>query len=101
MEYRLPSTRDGAWMWELSRAGGELDLNSPYADLMMCQHFADSCVVAEEAGERVGFVLGYRLPADPETYFVWQVPTDGAQRGKGLARRMLGVVLERLAPDDF
>lgn len=100
MEFRKPRVQDGGWMWEVTRANGELDLNSPYAYLMMCEYFAETCVVVEEDGERLGFVLGFRLPDDPETFFVWQVTTDPAHRGKGLARRMVTAILERVVDRD-
>lgn len=96
MQFRKPGIHDGRWMWEVTQAHAELDANSPYAYLMMCEYFAETCVVAEEDGERIGFVLGFRVPDDPETFFVWQVTTDPAHRGKGLARRMIGSILARL-----
>ncbi len=84
---RPPSPSDAAGMWELAR--GAVDENSPYAYLMMCEYFADACVVAEDEGRLVGFVTGFRPPADPDTHFVWQIVVDPATRGTGLGGQLL------------
>lgn len=92
-----PSKADGAAVWRIARDSGKLDLNSSYAYLMWCQDFADTSVVARVDGDLggggdgsvVGFVLGYRKQAAPDTVVVWQVAVDSSQRGQGLAGRML------------
>lgn len=84
---RPPTPDDAAAMWRL--AVGAVDENSPYAYLMMCEYFADTCVVAEEAGRIVGFVTGFRSPRDPETQFVWQIVVDPSTRGTGLGGQLL------------
>lgn len=84
---RRPSPSDAAGMWELAQ--GAVDDNSPYAYLMMCEYFADACVVAEDDGRMVGFVTGFRPPADPDTHFVWQIVVDPSTRGTGLGGQLL------------
>lgn len=42
-----------------------------------------------------GWVSGYRLPAAPETLFVWQVAVRSCARGQGLAGRMIDTLLAR------
>lgn len=87
---RAPTVHDGAAVHSLVEATGVLDLNSPYAYLLMGLHFASSSVVAEEDGEILGFIFGYLIPDRPEpTVFVWQVGVDAAARGRGLATQML------------
>lgn len=81
----------------MARDSGNLDLNSPYTYLMLCRYFADTCVVAEEDGEPLGFILGYRMPERPESVFVWQVTTSPAARGRGLATSMMAELLQRHA----
>jgi L-2,4-diaminobutyric acid acetyltransferase len=78
----------------MARDSGALDLNSPYAYLMMAHWFAETCLIAEQDqpdGNRqpVGFVAGFCPPDHPDTLFVWQVAVDASQRGKGLAGRMI------------
>ena len=94
---REPRISDGAAIHRLVRACPPLDLNSPYAYLLLCAHHAASCVVAEGADGLDGFVSAYRPPAQPDTVFVWQVAVAAAARGQGLARRMLEHLLARPA----
>src|SRR5690606_27498627 len=46
-------------------------------------------------GDALGFISGYRVPARPDTLFVWQVAVDTAARGLGLASRLLMGLLTR------
>lgn len=89
---RPPTPGDGAAMWRIACEVG-LDRNSPYKYLVFCRDFADTSMVAVDGDEPVGFLTGYRRPADPETLFVWQVGVVTAQRG----RRVATVMLESLA----
>lgn len=84
-----PALVDGGGMWRVARDSGELDLNSSYAYLLFARDFAATCRVARAAGEVVGFVLGYRRPAEPDCLFVWQIAVDESHRGRGLAGRLL------------
>lgn len=86
---RHPQVEDGAVMWQLAQDSGGLDTNSPYAYLLMCTHFAGTCLIAEMGGEPVGFVTGYRPPTHPDTVFVWQIAVAPPARRTGLARRMV------------
>ena len=82
-------------MTALIAACPPLDPNSAYANLLQCSHFAGTCVVAERGGEIVGWISGYRLPADPSRFFVWQVAVAETARGEALAGRMLDDLVER------
>ncbi len=93
---RQPELRDGAALWRLAKDTGTLDLNSPYAYLMWCEHFAGTSVLAEVDGGPAGFVTGFRPPARPEVLFVWQVAVADEHRGLGIAGRMLDALVERL-----
>ena len=97
---RRPEAEDGAAIWELIQACKPLDENSMYCNLIQCDHFADTCVVAELNGEIVGWVSGYLLPQDPETLFVWQVAVSPRARGLGLGKKMLMHLLGRDACAD-
>jgi L-2,4-diaminobutyric acid acetyltransferase len=70
---------------------GTLDDNSAYAYVAFTTHFADSCLVAEDAAstETLGFVMGYREPHAPDTLFVWQIGVGEQARGKRIGNRML------------
>ena len=96
-EASLPRPRrdDGAAVWALTKACEPLDQNSVYCNLIQCDHFAETCIVAEIDDEIVGWISGYIVPGNPRTLFVWQVAVSKAARGQGLARRMLEGVLAR------
>ncbi|MGH3449336.1 MAG: diaminobutyrate acetyltransferase, partial [Haloechinothrix sp.] len=94
-----PVSADGGALWRIARDSRKLDLNSSYAYLLWCQDFADTSVVARVDGAAVGFVIGYRKQAAPDTAVVWQVAVDSSQRGKGMAGRMLDGMYAKLLTD--
>ena len=94
---RQPVAEDGADIWALVRACKPLDENSMYCNMIQCDHFSETCVVAEIDGEIAGWVSAYVLPYDPETLFVWQVAVGPAARGTGLGSLMLSHLLQRKA----
>lgn len=91
---RQPSVEDGGAMWRVARDSQTLDLNTSYAYLLWARDFAATSVVADKAGDVVGFVSGYVRPDAPHTLMVWQVAVDADQRGHGLAGRMLAHLAE-------
>ena len=86
---RSPVADDARHVWELVRRSDALELNTAYAYLLVCTHFAQTSVVAETEGEIVGFVAAYRPPTHPDAVFVWQVGVDDRARGHRIASRML------------
>jgi L-2,4-diaminobutyric acid acetyltransferase len=73
-----------------------LDLNSLYAYLLLSEHHADTCVLAEDGARNVvGFVSAYVPPRQPGVLFVWQVAVHPRARGCGLGGRMLRHLLGR------
>ena len=97
LRLRAPELDDGSAVWELIRACGPLDENSMYCNFLQCDHFADTCVVAELDGEIVGWVSAYIPPSEPETLFVWQVAVHEKTRGMGLGKAMLRELIDRPA----
>ena len=95
IKLRKPVAEDGAAVWELVRACRPLDENSMYCNMLQCDHFRDTCVIAESGGRVVGWISGYLVPGDDSTLFVWQVAVSDHARGSGLACRMLQAILSR------
>jgi len=93
--FRAPTSDDGADVWELIRDCGPLDENSMYCNLIQCDYFGDTCVIAELDGDIVGWVSAFIPPNEPETLFVWQVAVGEKARGMGVARKMLTHLLAR------
>lgn len=96
--FRNAAPEDGAGVYELVRDGGGLDLNTPYAYLLLTRMFATSAAVAEVDGQLAGTVLGLRPPQEPESLFVWQVGVHPDYRGLGLATKMLNWLTDACRP---
>lgn len=62
---------------------------------MLCSHFSDTCIIAEQKGKVIGFISAYFPPEKDHTLFVWQVAVDGSLHGKGIASKMLKSLLQR------
>ena len=92
---RKPTQTDGTRVHALVGECKPLDENSCYAYLLLCEHFADTCVIAETNSEVVGFVSAYLLPNAPDRVFVWQVAVKATARGLGLGGAMLTELLLR------
>lgn len=86
---------DGPAITALISACPPLDPNSAYCNLLQCTDFAGHCIVAERGNDLVGWVSGYRPPAAPENFFVWQVAVSVAARGQRLASHMIEGLLAR------
>lgn len=97
---RKPTVEDGSDVWELISACKPLDENSMYFNLIQCDHFADTCILAEREGEVVGWISGHIPPEKPDALFVWQVAVSPEARGLGLAGRMLRALFDRDALAD-
>lgn len=94
---RPPERRDGAALHDLIQSCPPLDLNSRYAYLLLCEHHAATCVVAETEGQLVGAITAYIPPAKPDTLFIWQVAVAPHMQGKQIASRMLDQLVARCA----
>jgi L-2,4-diaminobutyric acid acetyltransferase len=95
--FRAPKIGDGARLWQLATDSGTLDTNSMYSYLLWCRDFSGTSVVGCVDGSVATFVTGYLRPDEPTTLFVWQVATDVDHRGRGLARRALDALVDRVA----
>lgn len=93
--FRSANAADGAQMWKFVHEVGVLEQNPSYAYILLCQHFGDTCLVAERSGEMVGFVLAYVPPRQPDTVFVWQVGVSRQVRGRGVGIKLLRHLLTR------
>lgn len=93
--FRIPTMADASSVRDLVDECKPLDLNSTYAYMLLCTHFAATCIVAEAGGRVVGFVSGYKKPADDSVLFVWQVAVSPSARGQGLGGRMLDELIQR------
>lgn len=91
---------EGSSLWRLVQDTKLLEPNSAYAYLLLCRDFADTCLVAEQAGQIVGCVTAYRPPPRPEALFVWQIGVHPRVQGQGIGRQLLLELLRRPAAAD-
>ncbi len=89
IHFRTPTIEDGPVVWQLVQATGTLEVNTAYFYLIFCDEFQNSCLVAEQDGQVVGVVLGFRRPKSIDTLFCWQIGVLPSVRGQGLAKKML------------
>lgn len=95
VDYRQPTSDDGARLWEIASDSKVLDVNSSYSYVLWCHDFAATSIIAETDGRTIGFVTGYRRQTDPSTLMVWQVAVDDDHRGHGIAATMLHRLFDR------
>lgn len=86
---RRPVLTDARAIWRLVRDSGVLDPNSAYCYLLLCDHFRETCRVAESDGRLVGFVTAYLMPGHSNSLFVWQIAIVPEFRGHGIAKKLL------------
>ncbi|WP_163540066.1 diaminobutyrate acetyltransferase [Gracilibacillus sp. YIM 98692] len=97
--FSTATKEDGAGMWELV-SNSTLDTNSSYKYLLMSEYFSETCVVAKQNNQVVGFITAFIPPNKQDTVFIWQVGVDSSQRGKGIASRLMHYLLETDACKD-
>ncbi|MCC6597464.1 MAG: diaminobutyrate acetyltransferase [Alphaproteobacteria bacterium] len=95
LSIRAPLAKDGKALYQMAKNAGGLDVNAEYAYLLLGAHFSNTCAVALEDEEILGFVSAYRLPDRPDTLFIWQVSIDPQHRKRGLAKTMIRDILNR------
>ena len=100
VRYRDATPADGRAVHELVREAGGLEVNTGYAYVLLCDHFASTTLLAEADSELLGFVAAYVPPAKPDTVFVWQVGVHLGARGLGIASSLLDALAARGACAD-
>ncbi len=90
---RKQELADAKEVYNLVRDTNILDVNSEYLYLLQSTYFRNTCVVAVENKNIIGFVSGFIDPNDSKTLFVWQVGVDEKYRGFGLAKKMIMEIL--------
>lgn len=89
IHYRCPTLEDGLNIHQLIAESPPLDLNSSYLYFLQSSHFANSCVLAEQNGQLLGFVSSYLRPDKPSELFIWQLVVAQRGRGKGIAKGLI------------
>jgi L-2,4-diaminobutyric acid acetyltransferase len=96
-----PTDKDAVAIWRLVEDSNTLDHNSFYCYFLLCSHFKETCAVAKNNGTVVGFASAFRLPAQPDTLFIWQIRVMDEMRGKGLGPALIADILRRPSSKDI
>jgi GNAT superfamily N-acetyltransferase len=54
----------------------------------MIEHFRNTCFIAEDRGEIIGYLLGFRSREDPNIAFIRLIQVAPRLRGNGVGRRL-------------
>lgn len=90
-----PKSEDGAAVHDLIAACPPLDTNSLYMNLIQTTHFAETCALAREDGDVIGWVSGHIPPEEPDVFFLWQVAIGEKARGKRIPKRLVADIFSR------
>jgi len=93
--FRTPVVNDAPAVHALLVRCGGMDINSRQSYLLLCEHFASTCVIGEQDGHIVAFISSYILPERHDTLFVWQLAVDQDLRGQGVAKKLFRHLLSR------
>ena len=55
---------------------------------IMVEHFKNTCFIAEDRGEMIGYLLGFRSQAHPDVAFIHLIEVAPRLRGNGVGRRL-------------
>ena len=95
MNYRHPLFEEGLAIYQLIKSCPPLDTNSIYYYYILCRDFSETCVVAEQNHQIMGFLSAYRKPQESDCLFVWQVAVSNEARGQHSATNMLDWLIAR------
>ncbi|MDB2414805.1 diaminobutyrate acetyltransferase [Rickettsiales bacterium] len=95
INFDLPKVSDGSSIYNLIKSSGNLDVNSEYLYLLLCEHYSDTCSVAKSGDEIIGFTSAYFIPNQNDTLFIWQVAVSPDHRNQGIALKMIKDILNR------
>eukprot|EP00294_Goniomonas_avonlea_P009305 CAMPEP_0114556456 /NCGR_PEP_ID=MMETSP0114-20121206/9301_1 /TAXON_ID=31324 /ORGANISM="Goniomonas sp, Strain m" /LENGTH=227 /DNA_ID=CAMNT_0001741667 /DNA_START=6 /DNA_END=689 /DNA_ORIENTATION=+ len=99
LKFGKPELGDAKDMWAIVK-NTTLDNNSPYCYLLFATHFKNTSLVCKEGDKTVGFIIAYIVPDQkPDTLFVWQIGVANGMQGRGLGKRMLSTLMNRVIGD--
>lgn len=94
-QYATPTLDDVPELFELIKHSKLLECNTEYAYLILAAHFSQSCAICRVEGKVIGVAIGYTLPEDQQTLFIWQVAVHQDYRGKGIAKSLIKQIIYR------
>jgi GNAT superfamily N-acetyltransferase len=72
------------------------DYSSDMLTRWYIHHFRETCLLAEENGRMIGFIIGFLSQSEPDEAYIRIVMVDPAWRGKGIGRALYESFFERV-----
>ena len=86
---RTAIEKDFLNIWGFVRNCKPLESYGAHFYRIMLRYFGDSCFIAEQDGEIVGFILGFETQRHPGSYFLWQIGVHPKFQGQGIGAKIL------------
>ncbi|MEV6805774.1 GNAT family N-acetyltransferase [Streptomyces sp. NPDC017248] len=93
--FRTPTPHDALPVWRLAEKAPHPDSHSPHFYARWFRDFAGTSLVAAVGRDVIGFLMGYRRPGSPDTYFVRQTAVSPHHRIPALGSHLLRAAAER------
>ncbi|MFO7755414.1 MAG: GNAT family N-acetyltransferase [Bacteroidales bacterium] len=61
---------------------------------IICRYFGNSVFIVKEKDEIVGFTWGFISQDDKDIFFLWQIGLDKKYRGRKLAQKLVGRLMD-------
>ncbi|MBF0289372.1 MAG: diaminobutyrate acetyltransferase [SAR324 cluster bacterium] len=95
IKFRQPTLNDGIGIRQLVSTFQPNELNSAYFYYLVCKHFFETSLLAEEQGNIIGFIFSYIPPQKPDALFVAHIMVSETRRREGIASSMMSHLLEQ------
>ncbi len=92
LEMRTAKEPEYLEVHDLVRRCPPLEVYDAHVYKIMIRYFGKYCYVARKGKRVVGWVMGFPVSANPDTYFLWQIGIDADMQGSGLGTRLLKFV---------
>lgn len=73
---------------ELVRKCKPLEVYPSHLYKIMFRYFRDFCIIAEDEGQAIGFVMGFSAQNPDKTCFLWQIGVDPEIQSKGVGEKV-------------
>ncbi|MBP1997022.1 GNAT family N-acetyltransferase [Paenibacillus eucommiae] len=88
MKLRYIETEDCGAILEVASDWWGSNYSSDMFSKWFINHFRETCLLAEENGKMIGFIMGFLSQTKPDEAYIRIVMVDPAWRGKGVGRAL-------------
>lgn len=88
MLVRNAFTGDFLEVAKMAKEWGDIVVEREAIYHIFIEHFGNTCFIAEDRGQMIGYLLGFRSQRYPEQAYVHQIQVAPGTRGNGVGRRL-------------